>query len=138
MAFCSNCGKQFDDQAKVCPYCGTVNRRAAAAPAGSAPQNPYPTAPVQQVYVQQAPITQDQLPPQYRPLGAWQYFALNLLFAIPIVGFVFLIVFSFKRSNINRRNYARSFFCALIVAVGLFLVLLLILLIFGLSLSDLT
>ncbi len=62
-------------------------------------------------------FTEEMLPPQYRPLGAWAYFGYSLLFAIPIVGFICLIVFSFNDSNINRRNYARSFWCVIVLAI---------------------
>ena len=41
---------------------------------------------------------------QYRPLSPWAYFGYNLLFSIPILGFIMLIVFSFSNENINRRN----------------------------------
>lgn len=68
----------------------------------------------------------EMLPPQYKPLGAWTYFGLSLLFSVPIVGFIFMIVFSFDSSNINRRNYARSFFCWLIIIVALTIILLII------------
>ena len=65
-----------------------------------------------------APEQKIQVPAQYKPLGAWAYFGYSLLFGIPIVGLVFLIVFSFNNSNINRRNFARSYWCgALIVGV---------------------
>ena len=63
------------------------------------------------------------LPEQYRPLSMWGYFGLQILFAVPIVGFIFLIIFSISGANINRRNFARSYFCVLIIAlviVGVF------------------
>ena len=86
-------------------------------PAPVQPKPAYQAPPVQtQVYVQ-APkeITEDQLPEKYRPLSAWAYFGLQLLFAIPIVGFIFLIVFSCSDGNINRRSFARSYWCALLI-----------------------
>ncbi|MCH5156687.1 MAG: hypothetical protein J1G02_02280 [Clostridiales bacterium] len=58
-----------------------------------------------------------QLPDKYKPLGAWRYFGYNLLFSIPIVGLICLIVFACSSRNINRRSYARSFFCVLIIAL---------------------
>ena len=58
-----------------------------------------------------------KMPAKYRPLGAWKYFWLNVLFSIPVVGWICLIVFSFNSGNINRRSYARSFFCGLLVCV---------------------
>ena len=62
------------------------------------------------------------LPEQYRPLFPWAYFGLQILFCVPIVGFVFLIVFSFSRGNINRRNFARSYFCVYAI-VGVILLI---------------
>ena len=57
------------------------------------------------------------IPNEYRVLSPWAYFGYNLLFAIPLVGLILAIVFSFDSSNLNRRNYARSFFCGLLIAV---------------------
>ena len=53
--------------------------------------------------------------PQFRPLGAWKYFGLSLLYAIPLVGLIFLIVHSFSRRNLVRRSFARSHFCTMLV-----------------------
>ncbi|MDO4807062.1 MAG: hypothetical protein Q4A07_07430 [Coriobacteriales bacterium] len=63
------------------------------------------------------------LPPEFRPLGAWAYFGLMILFSIPLLGFIFLIVFSLSDANINRRNFARAYFCGLLVCAVLFAVL---------------
>lgn len=52
---------------------------------------------------------------KYRPLSPWAYFGYSLLFGIPLIGFIFLLIFSFNSRNINRRNFARSFFCAALV-----------------------
>ncbi len=65
----------------------------------------------------------NNLPSQYRPLGAWAYFGYMILFSIPVIGFILLIVFSFNNSNINRRNFARSYWCILLLIVILFAVL---------------
>ena len=83
-------------------------------------------------YNQNAPI-----PYQYKPLSPWAYFGYNLLFAIPLVGFILLIVFSFSDDNINRRNYARSFFCGLLIIVILFVFILLLGLVFGVGMGAL-
>lgn len=55
-------------------------------------------------------MNNSNIPREYKPISAWGYFGYNLLFSIPIIGLIFLIVFSFDSSNINRKNYARSFF----------------------------
>lgn len=67
-----------------------------------------------------------KLPDKFRPLGAWTYFWLTILFSIPLVGFICLIVFSVSDSNINRRSFARSFFCGFLIVGGVLLVLVLI------------
>lgn len=54
---------------------------------------------------------------QFRPLSPWAYFGYTILFSIPIVGFVFLIIYSVNDSNINRRNFARSYWCVFVIAV---------------------
>ena len=54
---------------------------------------------------------------QFRPLTPWGYVGYSVLFSIPIIGVILLIVFSFSDSNINRRSYARSFFCWLIIGI---------------------
>jgi len=58
-------------------------------------------------------------PKEYQPLSPWVYWALGLLYSVPIVGFVFLIIFSFDNSNIHRRNFTRSYWCGLIFAAAL-------------------
>ncbi len=78
------------------------------------------------------------IPNEYRPLSAWAYFGYNILFAIPLVGFIMLIVFAFDSSNINRRNYARSFFCAYLVAIIISIVVLILALALGISLNSIS
>lgn len=78
------------------------------------------------------------IPNEYRPLSAWAYFGYNILFAIPLVGFIMLIVFAFDSSNINRRNYARSFFCAYLVAIIILIVVLILALVLGISLNSIS
>ncbi len=59
----------------------------------------------------------NQLPEKYRPIGAWGYFGYNILFSIPIIGFICLIAFACSSKNIVRRSYARSFFCVVALVV---------------------
>ncbi|MBO4322377.1 MAG: hypothetical protein J5919_05185 [Clostridia bacterium] len=54
---------------------------------------------------------------QLKPLSPWAYFGLQILFSIPILGFIFLIVFSISSANINRRNFARSYWCVLVIVL---------------------
>ena len=54
-------------------------------------------------------------PERFRPLSPWAYFGYSLLFSIPLIGFIFLIIFALSDTNINRRSFARSFFCGLVL-----------------------
>ncbi len=74
------------------------------------------------VFAQPQPQT-IQIPEKYKPISAWGYFGYNLLFAIPIAGLILLIVFAFDDSNINRKNYARSYFCALLIIIIVLIIL---------------
>ena len=47
--------------------------------------------------------------------GPWAYFGLSILFSLPVVGFIFLIIFSVSDANINRRNFARSYWCIYVI-----------------------
>ena len=98
---CPNCGKQIPDNTVFCGNCGVKIETQSAQ--------------VRQTV--QQPVTEATLPAKYRPLSPWSYFGLSLLFSIPVVGFVFLIVFSCSGANINRRNFARSYWCMLILCV---------------------
>lgn len=73
------------------------------------------------------------VPNEYRVLSPWAYFGYNLLFGIPIIGFIFAIVFAFDDSNLNRKSYARSYFCGLIIAIVIAIVLLIIITALGLG-----
>ena len=79
----------------------------------------------------------NSIPNEYKPLSPWAYVGYNLLFSIPIIGFIMLIVFSFDSSRINRRNYARSYFCAMLIGIILSIILLVLAFgVFGLSYSE--
>ena len=59
-----------------------------------------------------------KIPAEYQPISMWGYFGYQILFALPIVGFIMLLVFSFGGTkNHNVKNFARSYFCYLIIMV---------------------
>ena len=65
----------------------------------------------------------DNLPPELRPLSPWSYFGHSILYALPLVGWIFLVIHAIGATNINKRNFARSFFCSYILFVILIVVL---------------
>lgn len=113
--YCPNCGNENENNVAYCVQCGAA-------------LNEEP-APVQEPA---APA----IPEEYQPLSPWAYFGLSLLFSIPVVGFIFLIIFSCKKSNINRRNYALSHWIAVAIVGGLTLLVLLFMLVLGFSVGD--
>ena len=54
-------------------------------------------------------------PVEFQPLTGWDYVGYTLLFSIPLAGLIFLMVFSFSDKNINRRSFARSYWCWLLL-----------------------
>lgn len=52
-----------------------------------------------------------------RLITPWGYIGYGLLFAIPIVGIVCVLIFSFSSSYPCRRNYARSVLIGFIIAL---------------------
>lgn len=59
-------------------------------------------------------------PDRYAPLGAWTYFGLSILYALPIIGLIFLLIHTFSDTNINRRSFARSYWCKALFVIILF------------------
>jgi len=68
----------------------------------------------------------ERLPEKYRPLSPWVYFGYTILYSIPIVGFIILLINAFSNANINKRNFARSYFCVLIVLAVLIAIIVVI------------
>ena len=60
------------------------------------------------------------VPEHLQPLSPWYYFLINFVYSIPLFGQIILIVHAVAAANVNRKNYARSFFCflALILIVS--------------------
>ena len=56
------------------------------------------------------------LPKAYRPLSPWNYFWRSVLYAIPVIGWIFLLVHAIAGKSRHGRSFARSYFCALLLA----------------------
>ena len=108
--FCKHCGKELPDTASHCSNCGMATGKEVQGAHYAAPEAP-------------STVVVREVPEENYPLSPWAYFGLQILFAIPIVGFIFLIIFSCNGSNINRRNFARSYWCSLIIVGAILLIL---------------
>lgn len=110
--YCKMCGKENKDGSHFCKGCGTcLDVESSAQP------KTYPQQHVQPVQTQPTVVCikeKNQIPLEYNPISAWGYFGYQLLFSLPIAGFICLIVCSFN-SNINLRNFARSYWCIYVI-----------------------
>ena len=142
--FCPKCGTEVSDDKAFCPECGNPlksqaqqasgARQTAGAQQASGGQQ---TAGAQQSWqatgsqngARPHPQVQFQsdtvvLPDEYKPISMWGYFGYEILFSIPIVGFIVLIVLSINGKNQNVKNFARSYFCFTIILLILLVILL--------------
>ncbi len=126
---CKNCETPLKDGVKFCHACGKPVEVAEPKIVVEAVE------PVKVVDVMEPTPEKPQkpvIPPEYQPLGAWRFFWLQVLFSLPIVGLVFLIIFSFSNGNLSRRNFARSHWCGyLILAIALAVILTLYIILFA-------
>lgn len=100
---CQNCGMENADGARFCKGCGVeLNQNN-----GGGVDNG--------LHLDTPPYSGD-----YTPISMWGYFGYELLFSIPCIGFILLLVFSFGGTkNVNLRNFARSYFCFMIILLVL-------------------
>ena len=68
-------------------------------------------------------MSENNIPSEYKPISMWGYFGYEILFSLPVVGFICLIIMSFAPSNKNLKNFARSYFCLFILSLVLTIVL---------------
>ena len=88
--FCGKCGTENLDGAAFCKSCG-----ASLAEEQSS------------VMTSETPVQGPQ--EEYKPIGMWGYLGYEILFSLPVVGIVFLLIFSLGGTkNINLRKYKRS------------------------------
>lgn len=58
-----------------------------------------------------------ELPVKYSPMGAWATVGWSIVYAFPIIGFIYLCINALRTSNIARRNHARAYFCLLFIFI---------------------
>ena len=139
MKHCPYCGSELADDVKFCSECGRelpaepavetpVEAHAAApveAPAEPSPAVvPVPVAAPEQPAGEMPVIT--QVPSKKQMLSTFQYAALSLLYAIPVIGLIFLFIFG---AGHPKNASLKRFSAALLILRLLFWILVLALLI---------
>lgn len=121
--FCTNCGTDNNNGETNCKNCGAPLAGAdnnAAFNNGSYAYNQQGAGTYgNQPYMNNnMGFDENSIPEEYRPISMWGYFGYQILFAIPCVGLIMLLVFVFGGTkNKNLKNFARSYFCMLIIGV---------------------
>ena len=140
--FCSKCGASVAEGNAFCGACGNkmeekiaevateevsvaevVETPAVETPVVETPvvETPVVEAPVVETPVVEAPVVTPPphrmtIPKKYEPISAWGFFFYEVLFAIPVIGQIFLLIFALGGARKkNLVNFARSYFCALLV-----------------------
>ncbi len=57
-----------------------------------------------------------------RPISAWGYVGYSVLWAIPVIGWIFWLCAALWAINQNKKNYARSYVCGVLMIIFLALV----------------
>lgn len=80
---------------------------------------------------------ENNIPQEYKPIGAWGYVGYQILFALPIVGFIVALVFALGGTeNKNLKNYARSYFAMMLLAIIFILIGLIVVIISGAAIGT--
>ena len=135
--FCTECGTEIRQGVAFCTECGNrvpvePESTAVEAPSGSSMtameeprEMPRPQSPRQPEEFQNnprqwtppapaptpappAPVRTPPAPAENQTVSTGAYFGLMLLFALPVVGFISCIIFSFAPQNPNLKHFARA------------------------------
>ena len=130
--YCTNCGERLEEDCRFCPVCGTFVDQGKE----DEPSDRKNDKEVNEKF-QEGVQTENELRSKasdriirnynpdldYNPIGMWGYFFYTILMNIPVIGWIFIILFSLGvTKKVNLRNFARSWLCIYIIAIVLFLI----------------
>ena len=112
--YCPYCSAEIHNDSVYCPSCGRqITKKTESSGQTHVYNSQYDVQQRPRTYQEEAP----RIPSSYEPISSWGYVGYQILFSIPIIGFILLVVFALSDENINRRNFARSYFCIFILAI---------------------
>lgn len=81
------------------------------------------SVPYNQPYNNPSYINQYQMQMEYKPISAWGYLGYELLFLLPVVGWIIMIIMCFAPTNKNVKNFARAHVILYIILIVLVILL---------------
>lgn len=81
------------------------------------------SVPYNQPYANPAYMNQYQMQMEYKPISAWGYLGYELLYLLPVVGWIIMIVMCFAPANRNVKNFARAHVLLYIILIVIVLVI---------------
>ena len=126
--FCTECGKEIAEGIVFCTECGAKAPATMSTKVETVTDNTVPpqaqttqTYQAQQTYQQTTPrqtaVQTVAAEPVSKVVGTGTYFALMLLYALPIIGIISVIVMASKAKNKNLKNFAKANLIWAIIAV---------------------
>lgn len=123
--FCKRCGAKIPAGINVCPSCGAYENDMPQAQRLQPQPTPQPVQQQpQQVNIYHAP------PTEKTAASIGQYIGWTILAAIPLIGWIFVIVFAIDGSDKNRANFFRA---KIILALAIVLIVVIVVLCMGSS-----
>ena len=125
---CKKCGGEINVGEKFCQRCGnpveTQQQTDSNYNAGAYDPNTYSAQPnnINAACNNQNKVSVSDIPFEYKPISMWGYFGYEILFSIPVVGFIFFAIKK-KDKNENKKSFAKAGFTInLILSVVILLI----------------
>lgn len=81
------------------------------------------SVPYNQPYNNPSYMNQYQMQMEYKPISAWGYLGYELLFLLPVVGWIIMIIMCFAPANKNVKNFARAHVILYIILIVLVIII---------------
>ena len=110
--FCTGCGMELTDGLMFCTGCGTKVPEGAPAEAPAVKEEiPAEEKVVKEpvaVQAQPAPQPTPQIDERYAPVNTSYFFWMQLVFALPFIGWIICIICAFAPKNESKKHFARA------------------------------
>lgn len=114
--YCDNCGSKVPEGADFCTNCGAKQEHKA----NTIQNTPRPVSPPAPQQANRSPTQATSSDLRGEVITTKDYVLMMILFAIPIVGLVFMFIWGFGSDiAVNKKNFARAFLIMMAISVGI-------------------